>query len=254
MDREIKTWLYDIKLAIEEIEQFLPEGNRRFEDYKNDLKTKRAIERNLEIIGEAVKRILDHGAQIEISNSQINEKIHQNEEVLKIFKDYFELSFMTLNILGTDFPSENYSIPNTIYWRFQKMFKVFLDFYILVNPSDDDYKYEKETESPELHGLPKLAKMQTRAPEEEKIKEFKFKSEKIGKIFQAFARKADSDFSLKNTFSLAYGSFSYFVERFVDLEYNNRRRISKMYAYYINKTPNPKSITTNLKFYYLRFK
>ena len=48
MDREIKTWLFDILNAIEEIEQFLPQGNRLFEVYKNDLKTKRAVERNLE--------------------------------------------------------------------------------------------------------------------------------------------------------------------------------------------------------------
>jgi uncharacterized protein with HEPN domain len=53
MDREIKTWLFDILKASEEIEQFLPEGKRVFEEYKNDLKTKRAVERNLEIIGEA---------------------------------------------------------------------------------------------------------------------------------------------------------------------------------------------------------
>jgi uncharacterized protein with HEPN domain len=51
MDREIKTWLFDIMNAIEEIEQFLPQGQRLFEEYKSDLKTKRAVERNLEIIG-----------------------------------------------------------------------------------------------------------------------------------------------------------------------------------------------------------
>jgi len=70
MDREIKTWLFDILNAIEEIEQFLPQGNRLFEVYKNDLKTKRAVERNLEIIGEANKRILDTDASIEISHSR----------------------------------------------------------------------------------------------------------------------------------------------------------------------------------------
>ncbi|MEI6682343.1 MAG: hypothetical protein WCO44_06930 [Bacteroidota bacterium] len=48
MDREIRTWLYDILKAIEEIEQFPPPGQRFFEEYRNDLKTKRAVERNLE--------------------------------------------------------------------------------------------------------------------------------------------------------------------------------------------------------------
>ena len=70
MDREIKTWLFDILKAIEEIEQFLPEGLRIFSEYKNDLKTKRAVERNLEIIGEATNRILNKDSNFEISSSR----------------------------------------------------------------------------------------------------------------------------------------------------------------------------------------
>ena len=70
MDREIKTWLFDVLSSIEEIDQFLPKGKRLFENYKNDLKTKRAVERNLEIIGEAIKRILDKDSNFEISNSK----------------------------------------------------------------------------------------------------------------------------------------------------------------------------------------
>ncbi|MHC1707248.1 MAG: DUF86 domain-containing protein [Bacteroidales bacterium] len=70
MDREIRTWLFDIKVAIEEIEQFLPEGQRLFENYKSDLKTKRAIERNLEIIGEATNRILTKGSSFKLSHSK----------------------------------------------------------------------------------------------------------------------------------------------------------------------------------------
>jgi len=70
MDREIKAWLFDIKNSIEEIEQFLPEGQRLFEYYKSDLKTKRAIERNLEIIGEATNRILTKDSGIQISHSR----------------------------------------------------------------------------------------------------------------------------------------------------------------------------------------
>ena len=70
MDREIRTWLFDIISAIEEIEQFLPQGQRLFEEYKNDLKTKRAVERNLEIIGEATNRILSKDSNFEISHSR----------------------------------------------------------------------------------------------------------------------------------------------------------------------------------------
>ncbi|RYY00606.1 MAG: DUF86 domain-containing protein [Gammaproteobacteria bacterium] len=57
MQLELKTWAYDILTAIHEIELFL-EDVPDFSLYQNDLKTKRAIERNLEIIGEAMNRML----------------------------------------------------------------------------------------------------------------------------------------------------------------------------------------------------
>lgn len=69
MEKEIKVWLADIKQAISEINQFLPE-KKIFEDFKKDLKAKRAIERNIEIIGEAVNRILAQNPQIEITNAR----------------------------------------------------------------------------------------------------------------------------------------------------------------------------------------
>ena len=53
MQSEIKTWLIDIQQSISEINSFLP-IEKDFFHFKNDLKTKRAIERNIEIIGEAV--------------------------------------------------------------------------------------------------------------------------------------------------------------------------------------------------------
>lgn len=69
MEKEIKVWLSDIKQAISEIEQFLPE-KKDFQEFQKDLKSKRAIERNIEIIGEAVNRILDQNPKIEITNSR----------------------------------------------------------------------------------------------------------------------------------------------------------------------------------------
>ena len=57
MNVRIKSSLLDIYKSIDEIFLFL--GDRRdFIAYQNDLKTKKAVERNLEIIGEAVNRIL----------------------------------------------------------------------------------------------------------------------------------------------------------------------------------------------------
>jgi uncharacterized protein with HEPN domain len=43
--------------AITEIESFFSDRPKNFPDYQNDLKTKRAVERNIEIIGEAMSRV-----------------------------------------------------------------------------------------------------------------------------------------------------------------------------------------------------
>ena len=70
MDIEIKTWLYDILSAINEIETFFSERPKDFTVYQADIKTKRAVERNVEIIGEAMKRILSKDTTIEFSNAR----------------------------------------------------------------------------------------------------------------------------------------------------------------------------------------
>ncbi|HET6992778.1 MAG TPA: HepT-like ribonuclease domain-containing protein [Bacteroidia bacterium] len=67
MDDNIRTWLKDIELAISEINSFLPE-NKSFTDFQKDLRTKRAIERNIEIIGEAFSRITKVDPDINIAN------------------------------------------------------------------------------------------------------------------------------------------------------------------------------------------
>ncbi len=58
MDERILKWLYDIQLSIDEINSFFPNGKYNFFEYKKNIMLKRAVERNLEIIGEAVNRIL----------------------------------------------------------------------------------------------------------------------------------------------------------------------------------------------------
>ncbi|MDO6758696.1 DUF86 domain-containing protein [Tamlana sp. 2_MG-2023] len=59
MDNRINSWLEDVERSIDEIYDFLPE-NLDFSEYQKDLKTKKAIERNIEIIGEAINRILKY--------------------------------------------------------------------------------------------------------------------------------------------------------------------------------------------------
>ena len=69
MDLEIKTWLQDIDRSIDEIYSFLP-AKKDFLEFRKDLKTKKAIERNIEIIGEALNRILKLDPNISITDSR----------------------------------------------------------------------------------------------------------------------------------------------------------------------------------------
>jgi len=70
MDNKINAWLEDILRSIDEIYDFLPE-KRDFFEFQKDLKTKKAVERNIEIIGEAVNRITNYkNAEIEIQNAR----------------------------------------------------------------------------------------------------------------------------------------------------------------------------------------
>ena len=70
MDSDIKTWLYDILQSINEIDSYYEDKPKLFEEYVIDIKTKRAIERDLEIIGEAVNRILKKDNNFQLDNAQ----------------------------------------------------------------------------------------------------------------------------------------------------------------------------------------
>lgn len=54
MDDSMKKYLSDSLIAIEEIEAFLGGQPKLFDDFLSDLCLRRAIERNIEIIGEAM--------------------------------------------------------------------------------------------------------------------------------------------------------------------------------------------------------
>ncbi|RPD51044.1 DUF86 domain-containing protein [Paracnuella aquatica] len=69
MDVEIKSWVYDILSATSEIETFL-EDVPDFEAYQEDLKTRRAVERNLEVIGEAMNRILKRNSDLGFTDAK----------------------------------------------------------------------------------------------------------------------------------------------------------------------------------------
>lgn len=58
MDSKVKAWLFDIDNAIAEINFFLEGRAKNFFEYQQNLILKRAIERELEIIGEAMNRVI----------------------------------------------------------------------------------------------------------------------------------------------------------------------------------------------------
>jgi uncharacterized protein with HEPN domain len=70
MDNEIKTWLFDIFQSIEEIESYFKDSPKEFRSFLNDIKTKRAVERNIEIIGEATNRILKKDNNFKLEHAQ----------------------------------------------------------------------------------------------------------------------------------------------------------------------------------------
>lgn len=70
MDRKIKTYLFDILTCIEEVEQFFEGNEVTLESLLKDKKTIRAVERELEIIGEAIKKLVKISPSIAISETR----------------------------------------------------------------------------------------------------------------------------------------------------------------------------------------
>lgn len=69
MDEEIKKSLFDIKTSIESIHEYLGE-KKDFKQFCSQKVVKRAVEREFEIIGEALNRILKIDNAIAITDSR----------------------------------------------------------------------------------------------------------------------------------------------------------------------------------------
>lgn len=70
MDNKIKKYLVDIQNAIDEIETATEERGRRFDVFLNDFVFRKFVERNIEIIGEAMSRILKIRSDIHITSAR----------------------------------------------------------------------------------------------------------------------------------------------------------------------------------------
>jgi uncharacterized protein with HEPN domain len=70
MDNYIKTCLDDVLQSIREIESYFEGQPKVFEEYREDGRTRRAVDRNIEIIGEAVNRILKFNPEFQLQNAK----------------------------------------------------------------------------------------------------------------------------------------------------------------------------------------
>jgi uncharacterized protein with HEPN domain len=69
MENEIKKYLFDIQESIGAIESYV-NTVKSFDGYSKDRKTRRAVEREFEIIGEAMNRINKLYPDLKISNKR----------------------------------------------------------------------------------------------------------------------------------------------------------------------------------------
>ena len=69
MDRKIRKYLADILASIIEIESFMAERPKEYATFCNDTLFRRGVERNMEIMGEAMNNVLKIDPNIAITSS-----------------------------------------------------------------------------------------------------------------------------------------------------------------------------------------
>ena len=69
MTKKIRKWLLDVQRSIQTIESFMAE-HPGFEQYQENLMLRRAVEREFEILGEAMNRILKQKPDFPITNAR----------------------------------------------------------------------------------------------------------------------------------------------------------------------------------------
>ena len=70
MDEQIKKYFEDMLKAISEIEAAQERFGRQYDTFENDVVFRKFVERNIEILGEAMNRILKINPKIEITASR----------------------------------------------------------------------------------------------------------------------------------------------------------------------------------------
>ena len=89
MDEYSQKYLLDVKNACEEVESFF-KGKKNFANFQTDILRQRAVERNVEIMGEAINQLLKHDPTIVLPNAKAiigarNRVIHAYDNVTPEF-------------------------------------------------------------------------------------------------------------------------------------------------------------------------
>ena len=70
MDEKVQKYLYDILFAIDEINSYFEGKPKQFQAFNLNMMLRRAVERNIEIMGEAMNRVLKEVPDIHITNAR----------------------------------------------------------------------------------------------------------------------------------------------------------------------------------------
>ena len=86
LNEDVKTWLLDILMAIDEIESYFENTPKTLDNFYENVLLRRGIERDLEIIGEALNRALKVEQNLSVSNARKivdtrNKIIHSYDEI-----------------------------------------------------------------------------------------------------------------------------------------------------------------------------
>lgn len=89
MDEYSRKYLMDVLTACEEVESFF-EGKKIFANFQTDILRQRAVERNVEIMGEAINLLLKHDPSVALPNAKAiigtrNRVIHAYDNVTPEF-------------------------------------------------------------------------------------------------------------------------------------------------------------------------
>lgn len=89
MDEYSKKYLMDVLTACEEVESFFA-GEKIFANFRTDILRQRAVERNVEIMGEAINQLLKHNPTIVLEDAKAiigtrNRVIHAYDNVTPEF-------------------------------------------------------------------------------------------------------------------------------------------------------------------------